>query len=277
MTILLKCAIIIRLGSFPGRLTKRTFPTEVNKPMSKSRTLRFIIPIILTVVTFGFADSAHASDQPVCYGVSNHSPQTIRSVQSALGVYVDGYFGPRSCTALIAFQRAHNPPLRDYAGNFGRLCPNTLTALGATAQATATSSVRATGGVPANSGTGKRVIVDQRTNQVNLVDASGNLVGSGGMVDNPSKLPKVIYWIGYKNKSGIDDNSNTLWLPNYMQFSGDIGFHKIPVRKSTGNPIHGESLLGTSQGVSAGCIRLGYDFSDQLWSFAPVGTKVVVI
>ena len=246
--------------------------------MSQSRTLRFIIPFLLSLTALGFAGTAQASHQPVCYGISNHSTLTIRSVQAALGVYVDGQFGPQSCTALIAFQRAHNPPLRDTAGNFGRLGPNTLAALSVTRQATApVTRTSTTGGIPADSGSGKRVIVDQRTNQVHLVDARGNMVGSGGMVDNPSKLPKGTYWIGYKDKSGIDDNSNTLWLPNYTQFYGDIGFHKIPVSKSSGNPIHGESLLGTNQRISAGCIRLSSAFSDQLWSFASLGTKVVVI
>lgn len=244
--------------------------------MSLSRTLKFLVPIVIILSAVGVAGNAHASTPPVCYGTTTHSTQTIRSVQAALGVYVDGQFGPQSCTALIAFQRAHNPPLKDTAGKFGRLGPNTLAALGVSTQATTTSTGTASA-IPANSGSGKRVIVDQNTNTVHLVDARGNLVGSGGMVDNPSKLPKGTYWIGYKSKSGVDDNSNTLWLPNYTQFSGDIGFHKIPVRKTTGNPIHDESSLGTNQKTSAGCIRLGSVFSDQLWDFAPIGTKVVVI
>lgn len=246
--------------------------------MSLSRTLRFLIPTIIVLSVVGIAGNAQASTPPVCYGTETHSTQTIRSVQSALGVYVDGQFGPKSCTALIAFQRAHNPPLRDSAGNFGRLGPKTLAALGVTAQSPAPPSGSAgASAIPANSGSGKRVIVDQHTNLVTLVDARGTLVASSGMVDNPSKLPKGTYWIGYKSKSSVDDNSNTLWLPNYMQFSGDIGFHKIPVSKTTGNPIHAESFLGTNQKTSAGCIRLGSAFSDTLWSFASNGTKVVVI
>lgn len=221
-----------------------------------------------------FTTTVEAATQPVCYNISSYSTQTLKSVQSALGVYVDGSFGPRSCEALIAFQQTHQPPLMDSSGNFGRLGPKTLAALGVSASSTLQGFDPAR--VPADSGTGRRIVVDQSHNWVFLI-SNGSVVASGGMVDNPSKLPTGTYWVGYKLASGIDDHSETLWLPNYTQFSGDIGFHKIPVSKSSDSPIHDESFLGTNNKKSGGCIRLGSEFSDRLFGFAKVGTKVVVI
>ena len=228
------------------------------------RFVRFFI-ILSSVLLAVALHATPASAENICYNTDKYDQATIVSAQSALGVYPDGIFGPKSCAALIAFQQSNEPPLRDAAGNFGRLGPKTLKALGVSQAA------------KKDNGQGRRIVIDQSTNTVQLFDSSDQLVGSGGMVDNPKKLPKGTYYVGNRQQSGVDDHSGKLWLPNFVQFYGNIGFHKIPVRKSDNQPIHDESYLGTNNKKSAGCIRLGSEFSDTLWQFARIGIKVVVI
>lgn len=228
------------------------------------RFVRFFTILSISFLAIFFHTTPVHADN-ICYDYQKYDQATIVSAQSSLGVYPDGIFGPKSCAALIAFQQSHQPPLRDAAGNFGRLGPKTLKALGVSQAAKKVN------------GQGRRIVIDQSTNTVQLFDSSDQLVGSGGMVDNPSKLPKGTYYVGNRQQSGVDDHSGKLWLPNFVQFYGNIGFHKIPVRKSDNQPIHDESYLGTNYKKSAGCIRLGSEFSDALWQFARIGIKVVVI
>ncbi len=265
--------------------------------MKLSRFFRtFAVLVIASICTVGIATTAHAEDpadsfdpKPMCPNPESSSfMPTLRKglyglnvqyVQDILGVHDDGCFGAQTETSVRRYQSSKGLVADGIVGNctwkaiLGDPVPQSCIAkLKPTTASSSTSSAK-----PAQCGNKKCVVIDQAANQVRAYASNGSLALQGGMVDNPSKLPKGTYWIGYKQASGIDDSSATVWLPNYMQFSGDIGFHKIPINKTSGNHIHSESYLGTNQKQSGGCIRLGSGFSDQLWSFAPVGTAVVVI
>jgi hypothetical protein len=261
---------------------------------------RFFRPIavatIASICSVSFAVTAHAEDpadsfdpKPACSIAESstylptlrkgHYGLSVQYMQDLLGVHADGCFGAQTDTAVRQYQSRKGLVADGIVGSCtwkalqGDSVPESCKAKSPPTSTTSpTSSTK-----PAACGNFKCVVVDQGKNMVRLYYRNGNLYAEGGMVDNPSKLSKDTYWIGYKQASGIDDASELLWLPNYMQFSGDIGFHKIPLNKSTGNPIHSESYLGTNQKKSGGCIRLGDEFSDLLWSFASVGTIVVVI
>ncbi|MBA2279247.1 L,D-transpeptidase family protein [Candidatus Saccharibacteria bacterium] len=223
----------------------------------------------LVFLVVSCAPKAHAAQPPICYGTDQYTVVVIQAVQTALKVYADGFIGPKSCSALIAFQQSNEPPLIDAKGNFGRLGPKTLAALGVAVSSELNS-------IPKDCPKRKCVVVDQNSNQVRAYSPKGSLLRTGGMIDNPAELPKGTYVIGWKNKPHIAHEGKLL-LENYQQFFGNVGFHKIPVTLATGKRFHDESILGTNKAASSGCIRLGSEFSDWLWQFASIGTKVVVI
>jgi hypothetical protein len=135
--------------------------------------------------------------------------------------------------------------------------------------------------VPA-SGRGRRVVVSQGQNYVWLVRAGGSVLGQGGMVDNTRELRPGSYAVGSlcgrRAKVRMNtDYSGRLWLPYFTRFANcGVGFHRVPLSRSTGAPIHPEWLLGTDARTSSGCLRLGRRLAGQLWRFAGVGTRVVV-
>ena len=135
--------------------------------------------------------------------------------------------------------------------------------------------------VPA-SGDGRRVVVSQQQNYVWLVRADGSVLGQGGMIDNPGGLRPGSYAVGSlcgrRAKIRMNtDYSGRLWLPYFTRFANcGVGFHRIPLTRSTGAPIHPEWLLGTDARTSSGCLRLGQRLAEQLWRFAGAGTRVVV-
>ncbi|RYU08831.1 L,D-transpeptidase family protein [Nocardioides iriomotensis] len=135
--------------------------------------------------------------------------------------------------------------------------------------------------VPA-SGDGRRVVVSQGQNYVWLVRADGSVRGQGGMVDDPRELRAGSYTVGSlcgrRAKIRMNtDYSGRLWLPYFTRFANcGVGFHRIPLARSTGAPIHPEWLLGTDARTSSGCLRLSQRLARQLWRFAGVGTRVVV-
>ena len=57
-------------------------------------------------------------------------------------------------------------------------------------------------------------------------------------------------------------------------YTAPIGFHTVPV-DNTGRPEQTKEQLGTP--TSAGCVRQWRDDAVALWTFAPIGTKVVVV
>jgi len=137
--------------------------------------------------------------------------------------------------------------------------------------------------VPASSGSGRRIVLSQRQNWLWLVRADGSVVAQGGVIDNPRYLGTGTYYSGSLcGRAGRilrnSDYSGTLWLNRFVRFAPcGIGFHQIPVYKSTGQQIHPDWLVGTDYRASSGCIRLTRAMSLRLWDFTPSRTKVVVV
>ncbi|HEC10562.1 MAG TPA: murein L,D-transpeptidase [Acidimicrobiales bacterium] len=131
--------------------------------------------------------------------------------------------------------------------------------------------------VPANSGSGRRIVYSNSGQRVWLIEADGRVFDSylvSGKAFTPapgtysvySKSPKA--WAGH---GGIT-------MDNMVRFAKGkrlaIGFHSIPVY-SNGKPMQTEEQLGTYR--SAGCVRQRVDKAAQLYSWAPLGTTVVVL
>jgi hypothetical protein len=134
--------------------------------------------------------------------------------------------------------------------------------------------------LPAESGTGRRIVFDMTRQRVWLVGQSAGrdvvrrtYLVSGSVTDN---LEPGTYSVYSKSKRawGVDDSGSMRYMVRFAR--GDraaIGFHDIPV--SNGALVQTRAQLGTPQ--SHGCIRQWRPDAVALWRFAPQGTKVVVV
>lgn len=67
-------------------------------------------------------------------------------------------------------------------------------------------------------------------------------------------------------------NLASLWMPYWMAFNGAYGIHELP--EWPGGIKEGENHLGTP--VSHGCVRLPEGAAEELYTWADIGTPVVV-
>ncbi len=130
-------------------------------------------------------------------------------------------------------------------------------------------------GVPADSGTGRRIVYRKPTQQVWLVDASGAVIDAflvSGRLNNPNP---GTYQVFRKINPG---SSGSLRLPYFVGFAygatTDIGFHGIPLYPN-GEQI--QSIFELGQPLSHGCVRVAQDKALEIWNWADFGTTVVVI
>ncbi len=134
--------------------------------------------------------------------------------------------------------------------------------------------------LPADSGTGKRVVFDISDQRVWLVEpgaGGGDEVArtylvSGSLTDNLSPGSYEVYsrsrWA-----VGISDSGVMEYFVRFTRgANAAIGFHSIPTKN--GRALQTKAQLGTPQ--SHGCIRQALPDAKLLWDFAPVGTNVVV-
>jgi hypothetical protein len=131
--------------------------------------------------------------------------------------------------------------------------------------------------LPADSGTGRRVVFSESAQRVWLVGAGDQVqrtyLVSGSLTDN---LDPGTYQVYSRSRwaVGIDDSGVMQYFVRFTQ--GDsgaaIGFHTIPAKD--GVPLQTQAQLGTPQ--SHGCIRQRTSDAIALWDFAPTGTTVVV-
>jgi L,D-transpeptidase catalytic domain len=132
--------------------------------------------------------------------------------------------------------------------------------------------------LPANSGTGRRIVFAMAAQRVWLVGDEDDHVErtypvSGSLTDN---LHPGTYSVYSKSEDavGIDDSGTMKYMVRFAHGpNAAIGFHDIPVLD--GAKVQSVDQLGTPQ--SHGCIRQLRADAKALWDFAPVGTTVVVV
>jgi lipoprotein-anchoring transpeptidase ErfK/SrfK len=136
--------------------------------------------------------------------------------------------------------------------------------------------------VPANSGSGRRIVYSKALMRVWTVEADGTLskthAVSGRRTWN-QPLPGTYSVFSRSSFTCNINNPHICW--RYMvRFtkgpSGDnIGFHEIPTDNRTGSPVQSVSQLG--QALSGGCVRQATADAQYIWGWAPIGTTVVVL
>lgn len=130
--------------------------------------------------------------------------------------------------------------------------------------------------VPANSGTGRRVVYSNGQQRIWLIESNGYVSHSFRVSGRLGAPPFGTYSIASKSEMS---SAGSLALPYMSRFyrasSGKwIGFHGIPLRPD-GSPIQTDAQLG--QPLSHGCVRMNQEEVKIVWAFTPVGTKVVVV
>jgi hypothetical protein len=132
--------------------------------------------------------------------------------------------------------------------------------------------------LPSRSGRGERVVFDESTQHVWLVDESGTVLRdypvSGSLTDN---LEPGVYAVYSRSRhaTSFDRASTMEFMVRFTHGnSAAIGFHSIPV-DNRGRRLQTFAELGTPQ--SHGCIRQRRSDAIALWRFAELGTKVAVV
>lgn len=229
------------------------------------RAFRRTAVVVLTVLALAQVSAPGQADEG-----TQRAQRRLNSLGCNAGP-ADGTVGTWTRTGIIRFQAANR------LAQTGSLNDTTR------ARMYAAGPVRCDRRPVPGTATGRRIVISQTQNYVWLVRSDGTVAAQGGVVDNPHILRAGTYRSGSKcgRAAKIRDNhdvSGRLVLHNFTRFAPcGIGFHQIPQYASNGAQIHPDFLLGTNYQESHGCIRISRSMSDKVWSFATIGTRVVVL
>ncbi len=129
--------------------------------------------------------------------------------------------------------------------------------------------------LPADSGEGRRIVLDLSGQRVWLVDDEEEVLRSylvSGSVSDNLRPGSFEVYSRSRHATGIDGSSMGFMVRFTRGDNAAIGFHDIPVMD--GEPMQTRDQLGTP--LSHGCVRQAREDAKALWRFAPVGTPVVV-
>jgi lipoprotein-anchoring transpeptidase ErfK/SrfK len=133
--------------------------------------------------------------------------------------------------------------------------------------------------LPAESGSGKRVVYDISAQRVWLVHRDGSVARTypvSGALDEAKLVPDT-YQVTSKSRHAVSYNYRETmdFMVRFAQGErAAIGFHDIP-RDGNGDLVQTRGQLGTP--LSAGCVRQWRPDAISLWRFTEVGTTVVVV
>ncbi len=134
--------------------------------------------------------------------------------------------------------------------------------------------------VPANSGTGRRVVYSKSAQRVWIVDGAGNTIKTHRVSGRQTPLdPRPgTYHVYSRSRYTYSINNPSITWGYMVRFAhgargGNIGFHEIPFQY--GRPVQSVSQLG--QALSGGCVRQALPDAIWMWNWAYIGTKVVTL
>ncbi|HEY3834236.1 MAG TPA: L,D-transpeptidase [Acidimicrobiia bacterium] len=130
--------------------------------------------------------------------------------------------------------------------------------------------------VPANSGSGRRIVYSNSQQRIWVIEANGVVTYSWLVSGRTGTPPFGTYSI---QRRLAPDTAGDLILPYFQGFlrgsSGKwFGFHGIPLNPN-GTPIEPDDQLGRPE--SHGCIRLSQADAAILWTWGTLGTVVVAV
>jgi lipoprotein-anchoring transpeptidase ErfK/SrfK len=196
----------------------------------------------------------------------------VEKVQTERDLFVDGVVGRETALSLNVW-----PDEQSFVVHTPPPAPGAKDSMGYRL-----SSVASTGAdappLPANSGAGRRVVYDRRSQRAWAVGSDGQIIRSwlvsGSKYGNEQPGEHQVY-----SRSEVSTAWNgRAYLPLMIRYQktaiGNIGFHGIPTHVADGSAYMTEDQLGTR--LSGGCQRQANLDAKFMWAFATVGTKVVV-
>jgi hypothetical protein len=196
----------------------------------------------------------------------------VKKLQTERDLFVDGIVGRETAISINVWPDeqsfvVHTPPPPAGAVDSMGFPLSSVSSIGADVPP-----------LPADSGSGRRVVYDRRGQRVWAVDENDQVIRSwlvsGSKYGNEQPGVHEVY-----SRSEMSTAWNgRAYLPLMIRYQktdiGAIGFHAIPIHRSDGTFYMTEDQLGTR--LSGGCQRQANADAQFMWSFAQVGTKVVV-
>lgn len=203
----------------------------------------------------------------------NETVNAVKKLQTARDLFVDGKTGRETALSLGVWPDeaslvVHTPPP----------APGAVDLLGYELSSVATSGPDAPP-LPANSGSGRRLVYDRSGQRIWAVGDDNVVIRSwlvsGSKYNNETPGTHEVY-----SRSEVSTAWNgkaylykmVRWLKTDI---GAIGFHALPIHVADNSPYQTEAELG--QRLSGGCQRQANLDAAFTWDFAQVGTPVVVL
>lgn len=219
----------------------------------------------------GLAAAGHYSG-PISGEFGQQTFDAVQSYQVAENMFVDGVVGRETALGLNIWPDEESLVVRTPAP-----APGATDLWGVELSPVASAGDDAPP-LPDNSGSGYRVVYDRAGQRVWAVDENERIIRSwlvsGSQYSNERAGTHTVY-----SRSEVSTAWNgKAYLPLMIRYQkterGNIGFHGIPTKVSTGESYQTTEELGTR--LSGGCQRQHNTDAAFLWGFADVGTKVVV-
>lgn len=133
--------------------------------------------------------------------------------------------------------------------------------------------------IPANSGSGRRVVYSKTQQTVWAFDSNNQLIKQHRVSGRQTPLdPRPgVYRVWSRSRYTFSINNPSITWGYMVRFAkggegGNIGFHEIPFQY--GRPV--QSLAQLGQPLSGGCVRQALPDAQWMWNWAQLGTVVVV-
>ena len=201
--------------------------------------------------------------------------EATREFQTDLELYVDGIISKVTATELGVW-----PGLEAFIVRTPAPAPGAVDLLGMPLSPVASAGSDAPE-LPedAGQGTGKRVVYQRSSQRVWAIDDDEQIVRSY-LVSGSRYRNEVPGWHKVYSRSesalGWDLQADLPYMIRYTQTErGHIGFHAIPSWRDSDEKLQTIDELG--QRLSGGCTRQAPQDAEFLWSFADVGTRVLVL
>ena len=198
-----------------------------------------------------------------------------REFQNDFELYVDGIIGKVTATELGVW-----PGLEAFVVRTPAPAPGAVDLTGMPLSPVASAGSDAPE-LPedAGQGTGKRVVYERSSQRVWAIDDDEQIVRSY-LVSGSRYRNEVPGWHTVYSRSesalGWDLQADLPYMIRYTQTErGHIGFHAIPSWRDSGEMLQTIDELG--ERLSGGCTRQALQDAEFLWTFADVGTRVLVL
>ena len=197
----------------------------------------------------------------------------VRKLQTSKDMFVDGVVGRETAISLGIWPDEASSIIHTPAPAAGA-----VDLLGYTLSTVATSGPDAPP-LPDNSGSGKRLVYSRLGQRAWAIAKDDTIIRSwlvaGSKYRNEGPGVHHVY---SKSERSTAWNGKA-WLPMMVRYQktdlGNIGFHGIPIHVADNSPYMTEAELG--QRLSGGCQRQANADAAFVWSFAEIGTTVVVL